>query len=157
MYNSICCVYNSYSIYDQHDFENIYIWKSQSPVDICTWFLFQHSNHMNTSLLTLYRKGNPDSLPSSPKNDLMMSITPSQAMSRSDIIASPQAPSVTKISEGGWFIDKTPGPKEENFFIDLCAEEECDNIKQKAEVFFLMSLCPFPLSHTKSLKINNNF
>ncbi|KAL7987397.1 hypothetical protein Chor_006316 [Crotalus horridus] len=92
-----------------------------------------HSNHMNTSLLTLYRERNPDSLPSSPKNDLMMSITPSQAMSRSDIIASPQAPSVTKISEGGWFIDKTPGPKEENFLIDLCAEEECDNIKQKAE------------------------
>ncbi|XP_007426351.1 nuclear valosin-containing protein-like isoform X1 [Python bivittatus] len=91
-----------------------------------------HSNHMNTSLLNLYRKGNPDSLPSSPKNDLMMSTTPSQTMSRSDTL-SPQASSVTKISEGGWFIDKTPGPKEENFFIDLCAEEDSDNIKQKAE------------------------
>ncbi|XP_026549995.1 nuclear valosin-containing protein-like, partial [Notechis scutatus] len=90
------------------------------------------SNHMNTSLLTLYRKGNPDSLPSSPKNDLMMSTTTSQTVPRSDTV-SPQAPSVTKISEGGWFIDKTPGPKEENFFIDLCAEEECDNIKQKAK------------------------
>ncbi|XP_063160199.1 nuclear valosin-containing protein-like [Candoia aspera] len=91
-----------------------------------------HSDHMNTSLLTLYRKGNPDSLPSSPKNALMMSTTRSQMMSRSDTL-SPQVPSVTKISEGGWFIDKTPGPKEENFFIDLCAEEESDNIKQKAE------------------------
>ncbi|ETE66206.1 Nuclear valosin-containing protein-like protein, partial [Ophiophagus hannah] len=87
---------------------------------------------MNTSLLTLYRKANPDSLPSSPKNDLMMSTTTSQTVPRSDTV-SLQAPSVTKISEGGWFIDKTPVPKEENFFIDLCAEEECGNIKQKAK------------------------
>ncbi|KAM3853162.1 nuclear valosin-containing protein-like [Vipera latastei] len=111
-----------------------------------------HLNHMNTSLLTLYRKGNPDSLPSSPKNDLMMSITPSQAMSTSDIIASPQAPSVTKISEGGWFIDKTPGPKEENFFIDLCAEEECDNIKQKAENAGNISILETARKKSKSKK-----
>ncbi|XP_070805489.1 nuclear valosin-containing protein-like isoform X1 [Pituophis catenifer annectens] len=91
-----------------------------------------NSNHMNTSLLTLYRKGNPDSLPSSPKNDLIMSTTTSQTVPGSDTLSS-QAPSVTKISEGGWFIDTTPGPKEKNFFIDLCAEEECDNTKQKAE------------------------
>ncbi|XP_070590444.1 nuclear valosin-containing protein-like [Erythrolamprus reginae] len=91
-----------------------------------------HSNHMNTSLLTLYRKGNSDALPSSPKNDLIMSTNTSQTVPRSDT-ASSQPPSVTKISEGGWFIDKTPGPKEENFLIDLCAEEEYDNTKQKAE------------------------
>lgn len=77
-----------------------------------------------------------------------MSTTTSQTVPRSDTVSS-QTPSVTKISEGGWFIDKTPGPKEENFFIDLCAEEECDNIKQKAEVFFLISVCPFSLCHPK--------
>ncbi|KAG8123318.1 hypothetical protein E2320_018740 [Naja naja] len=61
-----------------------------------------------------------------------MSTTTSQTVPRSDTV-SLQAPTVTKISEGGWFIDKTPAPKEKNFFIDLCAEEECDNIKQKAK------------------------
>ncbi|XP_061481055.1 nuclear valosin-containing protein-like [Rhineura floridana] len=99
------------------------------------------SNHMNTSLLSLYRKGNPDSLPASPKHSLTKSGTPSQ-MSGSKKFPT-QASSDTRISEGGWFIDKSPDRKEENFFIDLCAEEESDGAKQidenAREVSFLGS------------------
>ncbi|XP_077196592.1 nuclear valosin-containing protein-like isoform X1 [Paroedura picta] len=79
------------------------------------------SNYMNTSLLTLYRKENPDSLPETAMDVLTKSSTP------------PQVISDTRISEGGWFIDKTPTRKEDNFFIDLCAEEESDSSKQIAE------------------------
>ncbi|XP_060101927.1 nuclear valosin-containing protein-like isoform X1 [Heteronotia binoei] len=79
------------------------------------------SNYMNTSLLTLYRKENPDSLPETTMTMLTKSSTP------------PQVTSDTRISEGGWFIDKTPARKEDNFFIDLCAEEESDSSKQIAE------------------------
>ncbi|CAI5770903.1 nuclear valosin-containing protein-like isoform X1 [Podarcis lilfordi] len=88
------------------------------------------SNHMNSSLLTLYRKGNPDSLPASPKSSQTMSSTPSQKPGSNRLPT--QAPSDTRISEGGWFIDKTPDRKEENFFIDLCAEES-DGSKQMVE------------------------
>ncbi|XP_062980185.1 nuclear valosin-containing protein-like [Elgaria multicarinata webbii] len=91
------------------------------------------SNHMNTSLLTLYRKGNPDSLPASPKNVVTKSDTPSQMIIPGSDMVPPQVPPDTRISEGGWFIDKNPGRKEENFFIDLCAEEESDGVKQIAE------------------------
>lgn len=86
---------------------------------------------MNSSLLTLYRKGNPDSLPASPKSSQTMSSTPSQKPGLNRLPT--QAPSDTRISEGGWFIDKTPDRKEENFFIDLCAEES-DGSKQMVEV-----------------------
>ncbi|XP_033000580.1 nuclear valosin-containing protein-like [Lacerta agilis] len=89
------------------------------------------SNHMNSSLLSLYRKGNPDSLPASPKSAQTMSNTPSQKPGSNRLPT--QTPSDTRISEGGWFIDKTPDRKEENFFIDLCAEEESDGSKQMAE------------------------
>lgn len=86
----------------------------------------QSSNYMNTSLLTLYRKENPDSLPETAVDVQTKSSTP------------PQVTSDTRISEGGWFIDKTPARKEDNFFIDLCAEEESDSSKQLAEVPLLL-------------------
>ncbi|KAH0622663.1 hypothetical protein JD844_025160 [Phrynosoma platyrhinos] len=91
------------------------------------------SNHMNTSLLNLYRKGNPDCLAVSPKNGLTKSNTSSQMVIPGSNRVPPQIPSETKISDGGWFIDKNPSRKEENFFIDLCAEEESDGVKQMAE------------------------
>ncbi|XP_066474804.1 nuclear valosin-containing protein-like isoform X2 [Tiliqua scincoides] len=91
------------------------------------------SNHMNTSLLTLYRRGNPDSLPATPKSTLTKSNATTQMMEHGSNVFSSQAPSDTRISEGGWFIDKTPDRKEDNFFIDLCAEEESDSGKQIAE------------------------
>ncbi|XP_054835781.1 nuclear valosin-containing protein-like [Eublepharis macularius] len=78
------------------------------------------SNYMNNSLLTLYRKENPDSAPETAMDVLTKSSAP------------PQVAPDTRISEGGWFIDKTPGRKEDNFFIDLC-EEESDSSKQIAE------------------------
>uniref|UniRef100_A0ABM5FNF9 Nuclear valosin-containing protein-like isoform X1 n=1 Tax=Pogona vitticeps TaxID=103695 RepID=A0ABM5FNF9_9SAUR len=91
------------------------------------------SNHMNTSLLTLYRKGNPDSLQASPKNVQTESDTTSKVVTSGLNTVPPQTPSETRISEGGWFIDKNPSRKEEKFFIDLCGEEESDSVKQIAE------------------------
>ncbi|KAJ6666830.1 hypothetical protein lerEdw1_018832 [Lerista edwardsae] len=90
------------------------------------------SNHMNTSLLTLYRRGNPDSLPATPKNTLTKSSASTEMMEHGSNVVSSQVPSDTRISEGGWFIDKTPERKEDNFFIDLCAEEESDSGKQNS-------------------------
>lgn len=87
----------------------------------------QSSNYMNTSLLTLYRKENPDSLPETAMDVLTKSSTP------------PQVTSDTRISEGGWFIDKTPAKKEENIFIDLCAEEESDS-SELSEVPLLLTI-----------------
>ncbi|KAF7254366.1 Nuclear valosin-containing protein-like [Varanus komodoensis] len=91
------------------------------------------SNHMNVSLLTLYRKGNPDSAPASPKDVLTKSDSPSHGTIAGSNTVLPRVPPDTRISEGGWFIDKTPDRKEDNFFIDLCAEEESDGSKQIPE------------------------
>nr|XP_060610175.1 nuclear valosin-containing protein-like [Anolis sagrei ordinatus] len=91
------------------------------------------SNHMNTSLLDLYRKGNPDCLPESAKNGLTKCSTPSQTVMPGSNAVLPQVSSETRISEGGWFIDKNPSRKEKDFFIDLCEEEESDGVKQVTE------------------------
>uniref|UniRef100_G3VSN9 Nuclear valosin-containing protein-like n=4 Tax=Sarcophilus harrisii TaxID=9305 RepID=G3VSN9_SARHA len=76
------------------------------------------ANHMNNSLLSLYRKGNPDILPESPaieqdKNSLSM---PKNVFPLT-------TPAFTRVSEGGWFIDKTPSGKKENTFLDLSDEQ----------------------------------
>ncbi|XP_027689616.2 nuclear valosin-containing protein-like [Chelonia mydas] len=89
------------------------------------------TNHLNSSLLTLYRKGDPDSLPATPKNEPTETSTPAQVtVPRTSALPS-GTPLDTRISEGGWFIDKTPGRKEDNFSIDLCEEEE--EMKQISE------------------------
>ncbi|CAM5102587.1 unnamed protein product [Eretmochelys imbricata] len=82
------------------------------------------TNHLNSSLLTLYRKGDPDSLLATSKNEPTETSTPAQVtVPRTSALPS-GTPLDTRISEGGWFIDKTPGRKEDNFSIDLCEEEE---------------------------------
>lgn len=68
---------------------------------------------MNSSLTSLYRKGNPDSATSSPRRD-----QPAAAAAA----ANPPPNAATLVSSGGWFIDKGRGP-EKNIFIDLCEEE----------------------------------
>nr|XP_012606763.1 nuclear valosin-containing protein-like isoform X1 [Microcebus murinus] len=81
----------------------------------------QSANHMNSSLLSLYRKGNPDSVSNT-----------SEMEQRETIISTPQITSKTgsislktpaRDSEGGWFIDKTPGGKKDSFSLDLSCEK----------------------------------
>ncbi|XP_030413288.1 nuclear valosin-containing protein-like isoform X3 [Gopherus evgoodei] len=82
------------------------------------------TNHLNSSLLTLYRKRDPDSLPATPKNEPTETSSPAQVTAPRTSALLSGTPLDTRISEGGWFIDKTPGRKEDNFLIDLCEEEE---------------------------------
>ncbi|NXW53669.1 NVL protein, partial [Eurystomus gularis] len=84
------------------------------------------TNHMNTSLLSLYKKGNPDSVPSTPKSEP----TETRPAVRPSTI-SPAAPAETRVSDGGWFIDKTPCGKD--FFIDLSEDGEGDEKKLISE------------------------
>ncbi|XP_068423847.1 nuclear valosin-containing protein-like isoform X2 [Clinocottus analis] len=67
------------------------------------------TNHMNSSLASLYRKGLPDSGGSSPRRDQQP--------------ANLAAGSGTLVSTGGWFIDRGQGPEKSNVLIDLCDEE----------------------------------
>lgn len=87
---------------------------------------------MNSSLLSLYKKGNPDSVPSTPK------IEPEETSPR--VRAAPQTSTLTPesrgdrpVSDGGWFIDKTPDGKD--FFIDLSEDGEGEEKKLISEVF----------------------
>lgn len=91
----------------------------------------QSTNHMNSSLLSLYKKGNPDSLPTTPKNEAMEPPPPVRAAPQTSTL-SPGTRVDTRISEGGWFIDKTPCGKD--FFIDLSEDGDGDAKRLISEV-----------------------
>lgn len=93
----------------------------------------QSTNHMNSSLMTLYKKGNPDSAPATPKNEPMETSTPVQTAPQTNTL-SPASQVETRISKGGWFIDKTPSGKD--FFIDLSEDGEGDEKKLISEVLY---------------------
>ncbi|KAF1648784.1 Nuclear valosin-containing protein-like, partial [Eudyptes chrysocome] len=88
------------------------------------------TNHMNSSLLSLYKKGNPDSVPTTPKNEPMEPPPPVRTAPQTSTL-SPGARVETRVSEGGWFIDKTPCGKD--FFIDLSEDGEGDEKKLTSE------------------------
>ncbi|KAF1501092.1 Nuclear valosin-containing protein-like, partial [Megadyptes antipodes antipodes] len=88
------------------------------------------TNHMNSSLLSLYKKGNPDSVPTTPKNEPMETPPPVRTAPQTSTL-SPGARVETRVSEGGWFIDKTPCGKD--FFIDLSEDGEGDEKKLTSE------------------------
>ncbi|XP_017668272.1 PREDICTED: nuclear valosin-containing protein-like isoform X1 [Lepidothrix coronata] len=88
------------------------------------------TNHMNSSLLSLYKKGNPDSVPTTPKSDPVETPPPARTAPQTSTV-SPGARSETRISDGGWFIDKTPCGKD--FFIDLSEDGEGDEKKLISE------------------------
>ncbi|XP_059573486.1 nuclear valosin-containing protein-like isoform X3 [Alligator mississippiensis] len=96
-------------------------------------------NHMNSSLLTLYRKENPDSVPGTPKNELTETSTPVQVTAPQPSALTSGTPLETRISEGGWFIDKNPSRKDVDFFTDLCEEgNEEKLISEKSKDFSLL-------------------
>uniref|UniRef100_A0A8C5X6Z6 Nuclear VCP like n=2 Tax=Malurus cyaneus samueli TaxID=2593467 RepID=A0A8C5X6Z6_9PASS len=95
------------------------------------------TNHMNSSLLSLYKKGNPDSVPTTPKNDPVETPPPERTAPQTSTLAS-AARGERWISDGGWFIDKTPDGKD--FFIDLSEEEgeEKKLISEKSTEFSVL-------------------
>ncbi|XP_054432617.1 nuclear valosin-containing protein-like [Pteronotus mesoamericanus] len=89
------------------------------------------ANHMNTSLLSLYRKGNPDSVSSTPEmeqRETSVSAPPITSRTGSIPLKTP-----ARGSEGGWFIDRTPGGRKDSFFLDL-SEEKSNNKKPISEI-----------------------
>uniref|UniRef100_A0A8C0FVF7 Nuclear VCP like n=1 Tax=Bubo bubo TaxID=30461 RepID=A0A8C0FVF7_BUBBB len=88
------------------------------------------TNHMNSSLLSLYKKGNPDSVPTAPKSEPVETPPPVRTAPQASTLSTGTRVE-TRISEGGWFIDKTPCGKE--FFIDLSEDGEGDEKKLISE------------------------
>ncbi|KAG7999851.1 Nuclear valosin-containing protein-like, partial [Nibea albiflora] len=87
-------------------------------------------NHMNSSLTSLYRKGQPDSSTSSPRRDQLAASSPAS-------IANPSYPGAgTLVSAGGWFIDRGRRSEKSNILIDLC-EEEPTNTATNTDVSML--------------------
>ncbi|XP_032145266.1 nuclear valosin-containing protein-like isoform X4 [Sapajus apella] len=76
---------------------------------------------MNSSLLSLYRKGNPDSVSNTP--EMEQTETTSSTPRLSSKTASIPLKTPAKDSEGGWFIDKTPSGKKDSFFLELSDEK----------------------------------
>ncbi|XP_064565540.1 nuclear valosin-containing protein-like isoform X1 [Zonotrichia leucophrys gambelii] len=88
------------------------------------------TNHMNSSLLSLYKKGNPDSVPSTPKNE-PVEPSPRVRTAPQTSTLTPESRGDRPSSDGGWFIDKTPDGKD--FFIDLSEDEEGEEKKLISE------------------------
>ncbi|XP_069464745.1 nuclear valosin-containing protein-like isoform X4 [Ambystoma mexicanum] len=93
--------------------------EDSSDVEECQ--VYPSSNLMNSSLLSLYRKGNPDSAPDTPtREETANTSTPVQATTAK---AEKLIPPSTRTSGGGWFIDKTPTRNgEQSILIDLSEE-----------------------------------
>ncbi|KAM6922678.1 nuclear valosin-containing protein-like isoform 2-T4 [Lycodopsis pacificus] len=98
------------------------------------------TNHMNSSLASLYRKGHPDSSNCSPRRDQPAASCPASTANLPPSLG-------TLVSTGGWFIDRGRGPEKSNILIDLC-EEEPTNTATNTDV----SMLEPEKSHKKSKK-----
>ncbi|XP_049998797.1 nuclear valosin-containing protein-like isoform X3 [Alexandromys fortis] len=90
----------------------------------------QSANHMNNSLLSLYRKGNSDSVSNTPKLDQGEATTSTPLLTSKTSIMPLKTPA--RESEGGWFIDKTPGGKKDSHLLDLSDDQS--NLKPDSEI-----------------------
>ncbi|OBS60225.1 hypothetical protein A6R68_08652, partial [Neotoma lepida] len=81
----------------------------------------QSANHMNSSLLSLYRKGNPDSVSNTPKLEQREATTSTPLLTSKSGSMPLKTPA--REPEGGWFIDKTPGGKKESLPSDLSDDQ----------------------------------
>ncbi|XP_076141775.1 nuclear valosin-containing protein-like [Alosa pseudoharengus] len=82
----------------------------------------QHTNTMNNSLMSLYRKGNPDEN-GTPTNGQALSPAPASGKDQPTGGTSGKSTPVTPgtvVSGGGWFIDRRRRVEPENILIDLC-------------------------------------
>uniref|UniRef100_A0A665TZX2 AAA+ ATPase domain-containing protein n=1 Tax=Echeneis naucrates TaxID=173247 RepID=A0A665TZX2_ECHNA len=73
------------------------------------------TNHLNSSLTSLYRKGNPDLSMCSPWKD--------QPAAISSVNTTTPPPSERQVFTGGWFIDRERRPKKSNSLIGLSDKE----------------------------------
>ncbi|KAK9541072.1 hypothetical protein VZT92_001147 [Zoarces viviparus] len=99
------------------------------------------TNHMNSSLASLYRKGHPDSSNYSPRRDQPAASCPAST-------ANLPPSSGTLVSTGGWFIDRGRGPEKSNILIDLCEEEPTNTATNQTDA----SMLEPEKSHKKSKK-----
>lgn len=90
----------------------------------------QSANHMNNSLLSLYRKGNSDSVSNTPKLDQGEATTSTPLLTSKMSVMPLKTPA--RESEGGWFIDKTPGGKKDSHVLDLSDDQS--NLKPDSEI-----------------------
>ncbi|XP_005608047.2 nuclear valosin-containing protein-like isoform X1 [Equus caballus] len=81
----------------------------------------QSANHMNSSLLSLYRKGNPDSVSSTPEMEQRETTVSTPRITSKAVSIPSKTPA--RGSDRGWFIDKMPGGKKDSFFLDLSDEK----------------------------------
>ncbi|XP_032383365.1 nuclear valosin-containing protein-like isoform X3 [Etheostoma spectabile] len=88
------------------------------------------TNHMNSSLTSLYRKGHPDSGTSSPRRDQPAASSPAST-------ANLPPSAGTLVSTGGWFIDRGRGPEKSSILIDLCEEEPMNTMSNQTDVSML--------------------
>ncbi|XP_061847479.1 nuclear valosin-containing protein-like isoform X2 [Colius striatus] len=107
------------------------------------------TNHMNNSLLGLYKKGNPNSVPTTPKNEPMETPPPMRPAPQTSTMSA-GARLETRLSEGDWIIDKTPSGK--NIFIDLSEDGEGDEKKAISEKSTEFSVLESERKKTKGKK-----
>uniref|UniRef100_A0A8C9ZUK2 Nuclear VCP like n=1 Tax=Sander lucioperca TaxID=283035 RepID=A0A8C9ZUK2_SANLU len=88
------------------------------------------TNHMNSSLTSLYRKGHPDSGTCSPRRDQPAASSPAST-------ANLPPSAGTLVSTGGWFIDRGRGPEKSSILIDLCEEEPTNTMSSQTDVSML--------------------
>uniref|UniRef100_A0A4W5R1D4 Nuclear VCP like n=1 Tax=Hucho hucho TaxID=62062 RepID=A0A4W5R1D4_9TELE len=99
---------------------------------------------MNNSLMSLYKKGNPES-GASPRRDQSASDSPApEAQSTPQNVG-------TKVSAGGWFIDKGRSMAHDRILIDLCEEEAASPAGNVCLTVSMLSFIEF-LSCSLSLK-----
>ncbi|XP_008063349.1 nuclear valosin-containing protein-like isoform X1 [Carlito syrichta] len=91
----------------------------------------QSANHMNSSLLSLYRRGNSDSVLNTPEMEQRETTASTPRMTSKTGSIPLKTP--TRDSEGGWFIDTTPGGKKDSFFLEL-SEEKSNHKKPITEI-----------------------
>uniref|UniRef100_A0A8C8D2Y6 AAA+ ATPase domain-containing protein n=1 Tax=Oncorhynchus tshawytscha TaxID=74940 RepID=A0A8C8D2Y6_ONCTS len=108
-----------------------------------TAFRIQPINLMNNSLMSLYKKGNPES-GASPRRDKSASDSPAP-----EAHSTPQSVG-TKVSAGGWFIDKGRGLEHDSILIDLCEEEAAS---PAGNVCLTFSMLSFVSARTKSIEL----
>ncbi|XP_066507015.1 nuclear valosin-containing protein-like [Hoplias malabaricus] len=116
----------------------------------------ENPNHMNNSLMSLYRKGNPDNGTPSIEQSTNSPIPSSQRSSVDGAIASSTPhQSATVMSEGGWFIDKSGSKDQKNILIDLCEEEPASPAVRKGTDLSMLETDKKSKKNTKKLKRKN--
>nr|XP_044997297.1 nuclear valosin-containing protein-like [Jaculus jaculus] len=115
----------------QNEEENEYIGSSSDDSSVEDYPDQQSANHMNNSLLTLYRKGNSDCASSALEVEQREGTTSMPCLT-TQAGSTPLKPPAREPA-GGWFVDKTPSGKKDEFFLDLSGQKST-NRKPVSEI-----------------------